>query len=469
VSNGAATVGLALIVRDEQDALPNLLASIEGAFDQVVLVDTGSTDRTVDVFRDWARTQAGLPWQVGHFTWIDDFAAARAHADSLLTTDWTCWADADDILHGAANLRALAAQAPPDLVAYVADYDYAQDQHQNCICVLRRERLVRRGAGQWVGRVHEAQLFQGGSARLDPGLVLWQHRKNHAAIPSQPRNLRILRKWLRDEPSNPRVLQYMGTETAAIGNHKRAVGYYKRYLRLKTGWDEERAQVHRKLALSLYAIGRLPEARAVALEALTVLPEWPDSYLSLAQVAYAMGEYAKAVQWANRVLELGQPDSLLILNPLDYTFQPRLVQAAALGAMGMIDDAIQVAEAALSMVPDHGELRAHVAGWRQQSKRDVTAQTYVGFARQHLAHDEQLKALRLLEECVPHYCTDHPEIVALRSQLRERVRPLLTGEGMADHYLEATELGIPDLDIVPHLPRAQMLRAGLLEQLAEAA
>jgi len=50
------TVGLAIIARDEQDDLPQLLASVEGHFDQVALLDTGSKDDTVGVFLRWADT-----------------------------------------------------------------------------------------------------------------------------------------------------------------------------------------------------------------------------------------------------------------------------------------------------------------------------------------------------------------------------------------------------------------------------
>lgn len=463
----APTVGLALIVRDEERSLPTLLASVEGAFDEVVLVDTGSKDRTVPTFIEWAKAQDGLQWQVKDFEWCDDFAAARAYADSFLTTDWTCWADADDILQGAENLRGMAAQAPPELAAYVASYDYAQDHHGNTICVLRRERLVRRGRGTWWGRVHEAQLIDGPTTMVDPGIVQWVHRKSADAGPSQPRNLRILRSWLKDEPRNPRVLGYLGTEEAAMGNHKTAVRFYRRYLRERTGWDEERAQIHRKLAMSLVALDQPLKARTVALEALALLPDWPDTYLSLAQTTYSLGEHANAIKWAQRVLELGQPDSLLILNPLDYSLQPLLVLAGAHGALGRLDDAIAYAEQALNLVPDMPALRAHYEGWRTQAKRDYTAATFTGMAQQLCAHDEQLKALALLEQAVPYFATDHPDVVALRSQIRERVLPLLDSAGAAQHYEYATELGIPDLEVAARLPRAQMLRDGILEMAAE--
>ncbi|MGH2954875.1 MAG: tetratricopeptide repeat-containing glycosyltransferase [Thermoanaerobaculia bacterium] len=464
---GTPAVGLALIVRDEEGQLPVLLASIEGAFDQVVLVDTGSKDRTVEVFREWAAAQ-GVAHKVGEFEWVDDFAAARNFADSLLDTEWKCWADADDVLRGAENLRQLAAEAPPQLSGYLAGYDYAQDQHGNSVCYLKRERLIRRTASEWVGRVHEAQIVAGTVTELPPQVCEWVHRKSAEGGPQ--RNLRILRKWLRDEPQNPRVLSYLGTEEAARAKHKRAIGYFRRYLKLKTGWDEERAQVHRKLAASLLATERPSEALTVGLEAFRVLPSWPDSYLTLAQASYSLGRHADAIFWAERVLELGHPDTLLIVNPLDYTVQPQVVLAAAHGALGNTDTAIEYARAVLATVPDHAELARHAAGWESVSMREAVANTFCGSAELLVRHDEQLAALELLERTVPHFAKDHPKVVALRSALRERLAWLCDPDAYARHYEEG---GSKPEDFVSdpeeacsRLPRAQFLLEGLAEQAA---
>jgi hypothetical protein len=64
---------------------------------------------------------------------------------------------------------------------------------------------------------------------------------------SSERNVRILR-WLKDEPDNPRVLAYLGTEMLAAARPKRRCATSAATSKLKTGWDEERAQVYRKLA-----------------------------------------------------------------------------------------------------------------------------------------------------------------------------------------------------------------------------
>jgi tetratricopeptide (TPR) repeat protein len=267
----------------------------------------------------------------------------------------------------------------------------------------------------------------------------------------------------------------MGTETLARMKIKQALRYFRRYLKENTGWDEERAQVHRKLSQALLAAGDLDGAERSAMQALRVMPQWPDSYLTLAEVAYHRQEWRNAGDWAARTLELGTPDTLLIINPQDYELAPRVILAGALGALGQVEKAITVGEEVLRVVPDYTEVARTVQGWRAQVKREQAAQRAVGDAQILVAHDEQAKALIMLEQCVPYFATDHPSVVAIRSQLRERLR-FVTDPGLYSEHYESEGSQNEDfnddersLEIATQLPRCHFLLAGLTEQLAEAA
>jgi tetratricopeptide (TPR) repeat protein len=476
-----ATIGLALISKNEEATLPTLLASIEGAFDRVVLLDTGSTDDTVRIFREWAEAQSGVPgsftYGTGFFDWVNDFAAARTAAEELLQrvpVEWVCWADCDDELVGAKNLRMLCDHCPSEAVALVADYAYAHDEQGNCVCTLKRERVVRAGHGTWTGRVHEAQLLDGPTIPVDPAHCLWVHRKPMTDAPlSSERNLRILTQWNDEEPGNPRVLAYLGTELAAQGQPEQAIQWFDAYLALDTGWPEERAQVHRKLATCLISTGDLDRAVTVALQGLLVVPGFADNYLSLAQASYLQGRHREAIYWAHETLRLGQPDTLLILNPLDYVVEPRYVLCASHTALGEWMEAVTHGEQALQLVPYHQMLAQGVAYAKREAKIHHTAQTFAGAARLLVAHDEQSKALQVLEDCVPHFAVDHPEVVGLRSMVRERLAFIDAPEAYERHYQEGgskPEDAVEDYTAVcEQLPRARFLLDGLREQIEEAA
>lgn len=492
-------LGLAIIARNEQRNLPRLLASIEGAFDRVVLVDTGSTDETKGLFTAWCQQQTGLTFSVADVDAGEgealDFSVARNAADELLVwgsvgaehtgephVDWTSWADCDDTIRHPEALRQLAIQAAPNIAAFIMGYEYAYDGERRVICHLRRERLVRSVfAGRWRGRVHEAQtLDTAGVGYVMQGvgdeIVCWEHHKHddpdQAPPSSNDRNLKILRVWAQESPDDSRVIGYLGTESLSAGEVDEAIRCFERYLQLKTGWDEERAQIHRKLSLAHMIQGNHDRAEASALTALSLLPQWPDSYLTLAEVAVARAQWEKATVWAERAQAQGLPQTLLIVQPGDYTFRPRMLRAIAAGESGDFDQAVALAEEAFQF-GDELQLRQGWARWRSAAKREHTAGTFVMMCQQLVAHDEQLKALALLD-CVPVFATDHPSVVALRTWLKERLAWALSPAAVADYYNDASrpEDFIPDDQVHAlgeGLPRIQFLLAGLHDQLAAAA
>jgi GT2 family glycosyltransferase len=86
-----ARVSLTLIVRDEQENLPKCLASVQGIFEEIVVVDTGSVDRTKEIAAEFGA-------RVFDFPWVDSFSAARNAALAHATGDYAFWLDADDVV-----------------------------------------------------------------------------------------------------------------------------------------------------------------------------------------------------------------------------------------------------------------------------------------------------------------------------------------------------------------------------------
>ena len=80
-----------MIVKDEEKNLANCLESVRGIFDEIVVVDTGSTDRTVEIARSFGAN-------VFDFVWVDSFSAARNEALAHATGDFAFWLDADDVV-----------------------------------------------------------------------------------------------------------------------------------------------------------------------------------------------------------------------------------------------------------------------------------------------------------------------------------------------------------------------------------
>lgn len=200
------TVGLAIIARNEEAALPGLLNQVKGVFDQVALVDDDSTDRTVELFREWCAHHR-QEHVIDNRSWTHDFGAQRNHAFSLLTTDWLCWTDPHETIHGIHNLRRIVAGATNEDFAFEFEWDYFHDEHGQCIHTVSRERLVRRGLGIWDGRVHEMLMTPGTPVQVARDIAYWSHHPKTATELARAwqRDTGIFEKWAAEEPDNPWV------------------------------------------------------------------------------------------------------------------------------------------------------------------------------------------------------------------------------------------------------------------------
>ena len=143
------TVSLVMIVKDEEEWLGPCLESAKAIADEIVIVDTGSSDKTKEIAASYGA-------KIFDFKWIDDFSAARNFAFSKATQDFIIWLDADDKLDGAEKLKPMLAALDPQFSAVLMQYFYGFDEHGNCTALHLKNRVVRNdGNFTWKGRIHE--------------------------------------------------------------------------------------------------------------------------------------------------------------------------------------------------------------------------------------------------------------------------------------------------------------------------
>ena len=141
-----------MIVKDEAN-LADCLKSVADLVDEMVVVDTGSTDRTRDI-----ATSLGAGFD---FPWCDNFAAARNEAIQHASGDWIFWLDADDRIDEAnqSKLKDLIASLGDDNRVYLMRCACLPDPVSGSAAVLRHARLFRdRPDVRWQYRVHERIL-----------------------------------------------------------------------------------------------------------------------------------------------------------------------------------------------------------------------------------------------------------------------------------------------------------------------
>ncbi|HEX6625822.1 MAG TPA: glycosyltransferase, partial [Pyrinomonadaceae bacterium] len=230
------TVSVAMIVRDEERSLARCLDSFAREVDELVVVDTGSRDRTREIARRYTD-------RVFDFRWCDDFSAARQFAFDRATSDWVAWVDADDVVSNAAAIRPMTAAAPREVGGFQWRYVSDRDEWGNALCEFWRERCVRNdGTFRWEGRIHEVLVSSEPRQLPRSEEVTIEHRRDPSRGPQKlRRNLRILERERREAgaQAGPRLFFYLANEYASAGRYEKALACYRKYLRVAT-WDDER-------------------------------------------------------------------------------------------------------------------------------------------------------------------------------------------------------------------------------------
>lgn len=500
------SIAACLITKNSEATLERALASIRPFVDHVFVYDTGSTDGTLDLIArlneqpplvvDNATGRVLDPGELAEATpgeppattivplapivveqgeWRDDFAWAREQSFRMATEHgpypWLLWLDDDDEIVGAQMLRQLAARAHPTVDGFAVFYDYARDEAGRCVCQLWRERLIRADRGfRWTNAVHEVLVLdgRGPNYELVPANVLrYVHHRPDGRYPGD-RNLRILEAAAqaaeeRGEEPDPRTLAYLGTEQMAHGNLQASIGYLERYLRHPEATNpDERAQIHHKLAMCLRAGGFVHEAIEVEMAALKARVDWAESFAGLMECYATLGDPAKTEFWARRVLDAGMPQSMLILNPIEFTLLPALRISEVCTKTGRFDEAEQWIARAHEFAPGHPHV-VQQAQSIQVAKADRQMIDAILLLRETLVrHDENAKALHLLEN-VPYRVADRPEIVLARAAQREMCAHMIDPAEYERWYVEEPkESTVPD-DFVPRAGEV-FHRVGVLEQ-----
>ena len=338
-------LSLAMIVRNEAEGLARCLASVAGAVDEIVIVDTGSTDET-------AAIAARFTDKIAHFAWCDDFSAARQYAFDLAAGEWVLWLDGDDELTGSDQLRQLCRLADPATGAIGAKYITGRDERGNVTQEFWRERIVRRGHYRWHGRVHEVLETSGPLRQIETtGFTVQHHGKGAAHAGGLARNIGLLRAQLAGEsPPVPRTLFYLARDLMNAGELGEAESTFVRYLTVAS-WVEERYMAGLLLARLYLLRGESGPAHKAALAALGEWPAWPQAYFLLAETAYYRREWNRVIAWCDIGRGLPIPDTGLFVDPLALRAGWIIYYTNALYHAGLLGDAVEWTKRALQLLP----------------------------------------------------------------------------------------------------------------------
>lgn len=295
------TISVCMIVKNEEVNLAGCLDCLKAIADEIIIVDTGSTDKTKEIAKQYTD-------KVYDFTWVDDFSAARNYAFSKATMEYIYSADADERLdnENQAKFLQLKEMLLPEIE--IVQMYYCNQLENNTIYSFDKEyrpKLYKRlREFVWHEKIHEA-------VALDPIVydsdieIIHKPHGNHGG-----RDLRIFAKMVADgEPISKRLREIYAKELFIAGKEsdfEQAEGFFRTWVE-ETADEDELKQACCVLARYYRTKGAIAEFFKYALK-VTALGGCSEMCCEIGQFYFERKDYAEAEMWfynaANETLAL---------------------------------------------------------------------------------------------------------------------------------------------------------------------
>ncbi|MBS7530921.1 glycosyltransferase family 2 protein [Hazenella sp. IB182353] len=284
------TISLCMIVRDEERTLERCLSSIEDIVDEIIIVDTGSTDKTIEIAKKFTD-------RIYTYQWIDDFADARNFSFQFATKEYILWLDADDYLteENVEKFKRLkySLNRSYDAVSMIYRLD-------NDAFTFRKHRLIRRSPHlRWKGFVHEYLEVHGNYLHSE---IEVQHKK---AKEITDRNLQIYNKYLKEgrQFTAPDYYHY-AKELRQHQLYEEAIYYFQKYLNTNQGWKDGNIYACIRISECYQLMFEFERALEFAFQTFAYgLPE-PEACCRIGNIFIRDRIFPRAAFWFERVTKM---------------------------------------------------------------------------------------------------------------------------------------------------------------------
>jgi putative sugar O-methyltransferase len=297
-------LSLAMIVKNNEKDLKNCLESCASLFDEIIIVDTGSTDKTKEVALSYGA-------KVLDFEWIDDFAAARNYSFRNCTCPWILWLDSDDTIESKdlIKLQVLKKELPTSKeTAYALRYNYQFNEQGKCVKPIRRNRIIRNDPKySWIYPIHELLVTDKTCFRTD---IAVKHNRVHSYdMENVYRNIRILEKaskltWS-DTSHEGRIWHFLAREYMNIERYKECHQIYKDHLNIITEDIIQSATFY--YAFCCMKLGDMTTALQLCKKGIKRDSRFAEFYCMTGRVHYEKGEYGEARKWYGKAIKMKPP------------------------------------------------------------------------------------------------------------------------------------------------------------------
>lgn len=344
-------LGAVIIVRNEEEKLGFVLSDLEGIVDEIVVVDTGSEDRTIEVARSYGA-------RVGFFTWCDDFSAARNKSIELAESDYLIWIDADDRIDNKNRKKILELKGmlrPEKDRCYMLKVISRCNEGPSTVAFQPRI-FPNRDDVRFEGKVHEqiAPCMGKCGIIVEEANIAIEHtgyHNNEEAREKARRNLGILLDERGQGREDAMHLFRIAMSYYALSDYQRCLKYLEQAR--QNGENENWYKYNFIVAAECYARMNNPENALHELrQAVRRYPESGVVYYFLGALHLKTGRVSEAIPALEKAASLGiEPDVF----PLPSDLRERVVfqYGMALEKAGRMDEAVRAYRASLEVNPHY--------------------------------------------------------------------------------------------------------------------
>ncbi|MDQ5985814.1 MAG: Beta-barrel assembly-enhancing protease [Syntrophus sp. SKADARSKE-3] len=306
------TISVCLIARNEEKFLDQCLRSIKAIADEIIFIDTGSTDRTLEIAKKYTDKIWIHPWN-------DSFSEARNHYLKYATGDWIFQIDADeelvrdDIPH---VLRAVSDETIDGILIQIVN----TSRKEKSSGVFNVERIFRNnGVIHYEGRVHN-RIVGIKSAKVYP--IRFIH---YGYDPGQgdaekkfARTVPLLLKDLEDNPQNPATHHYLSCSYLSRNMYRETIDYGLQAIRLAERLNDRGLMflwTRYNICTAYYRLGDPDRALEMARQALDIYPDHINSHFIMIVIYFDQKRWQDLIIHGNRYLKLMD---LLSTNPAHF-------------------------------------------------------------------------------------------------------------------------------------------------------
>ncbi|WP_051623711.1 tetratricopeptide repeat-containing glycosyltransferase family 2 protein [Clostridium hydrogeniformans] len=319
------TLSLCMIVKNEENHLYRCLNSVKDLVDEIIIVDTGSTDKTIEIAKKFGAI-------IYHYKWDNSFSNARNFSLSKASKEWILLMDADDEFSSNHKEKFIELLNEEKFhVYFFKTLSYTGNGEGDTITNLNPRLLINNGEYKFFGDIHEQLNHISGDWNSFNHCIRDINIYHYGYLTKvieeknkRKRNIEIILNELSKDPESEFHIFNLATEYFANGEIDKALYYYDRvYKNIDVSKGYSPKTIIRKMYCLCY-LKRYDEALNTIEDGLKIYPNYTDLEFERGNIYLILKKYTLAIESYKRALELGEPPSNLEFFKGCGTFKPAI-------------------------------------------------------------------------------------------------------------------------------------------------